>query len=376
MTALLPAAPASTPLLASWPAPECWLDTDETELVCRAVLDVTHNVKSFCLASPDGSVFAFEPGQFVTLELEIDGQSISRCYTISSPPTRPHLLSITVKRVTGGPVSNWLHDTMAPGARLRVRAPLGGFTLRAPVAARYLFLSAGSGITPLMSMTRTLADLGSDADVLFVHSARTPADIVFRRELDAITAVHPNIRVAYVCEADHETERWQGLRGRLSAAVLMAMAPDVHERVTYTCGPAPYMASVRTILTELGCDLASYHEESFTFETVVAALGADADAPGTDADDDSGIVTHSVELVRSGVTLRCGATQTILDAAYAAGVRVPASCTQGMCGTCKSSKLSGEVDMQHNGGIRPREIAQGKILLCCSTPLGDVRIDA
>ena len=63
-------------------------------------------------------------------------------------------------------------------------------------------------------------------------------------------------------------------------------------------------------------------------------------------------------------------------AAYAAGVRVPASCTQGMCGTCKSSKLSGEVDMQHNGGIRPREIAQGKILLCCSTPLGDVRIDA
>lgn len=209
-----------------------------------------------------------------------------------------------------------------------------------------------------------------------MHSARTPADIVFRRELDAITAVHPNIRVAYVCEADHETERWQGLRGRLSAAVLMAIAPDVHERVTYTCGPAPYMASVRTILTELGYDLASYHEESFTFETVVAALGADADAPGTDADDDSGIVTHSVELVRSGVTLRCGATQTILDAAYAAGVRVPASCTQGMCGTCKSSKLSGEVDMQHNGGIRPREIAQGKILLCCSTPLGDVRIDA
>lgn len=375
MTALLPQTPASAPLLAPGPARECWLDADETELVCRAVLDVTHDVKSFCFAAADGSVFAFEPGQFVTLGLEIDGQAISRCYTISSPPTRPHLLSITVKRVPGGPVSNWLHDTMTPGARLRVRAPLGGFTLRAPLAAKYLFLSAGSGITPLMSMTRTLADLACDADVLFVHSARTPADIVFRRELDAIAAVHPGIRVASVCEADHETERWQGLRGRLSAAMLLALAPDVHERLTYTCGPAPYMAAVRTILAEIGYDLAGYHEESFTFETVVAALGAEPDAPGTDAPVDTGIVTHSVEFVRSGVTLRCGATQTILDAAYAAGVRVPASCTQGMCGTCKSTKLSGDVDMRHNGGIRPREIAQGKILLCCSTPLGDVRID-
>ena len=171
-------------------APAVWGADDRVTLRCAAVLDVTHDVKSFVLEpvtapGAQGAVFDFEPGQFITLLLEIDGMPVSRCYTISSPPTRPHRISITVKRVSNGPVSNWLHDTVVPGTELTVAAPGGAFTLTAPAAGSYLFLSAGSGITPLMSMTRTLVDLGADADIAFVHSARTPADIVFRRELDA-----------------------------------------------------------------------------------------------------------------------------------------------------------------------------------------------
>lgn len=366
-------------------APDCWDDQDQTELVCRTVLDITHDVKTFMFAAEGDKVFHFEPGQFITLQLEIDGQPISRCYTISSPPTRPHLIAITVKRVIEGPVSNWLHDNVVPGTRITVLAPLGQFTISGSPEpkTKYLFLSAGSGITPLMSMTRTLFDLGSDADILFVHAARTPADIIFRRELEAIAAVAPNIQVINICETDYPSERWTGLRGRLTGAALQAIAPDLDERITYTCGPPPYMAAVRRILGEAGYDMAKYNEESFSFESLPVAEQAAADplhladeADGTTSTADADVKTFDVEFVRSGRTVTVSADQFVLDAAVAAGMRLPSSCTQGMCGTCKSTMLDGSVDMQHNGGIRPKEIAQNKILICCSKPLSDLRIEA
>ena len=361
-------------------APDCWAEEDQAELVCRTVLDITHDVKTFVFGAPDGGVFHFEPGQFITLQLEIDGHPINRCYTISSPPTRPHLISITVKRVLGGPVSNWLHDNVTPGTKLTVLAPLGQFTLASPVRKKYLFLSAGSGITPVMSMTRALSDLGSDADIVFVHNARTPADIIFRRELEAIAAVQPNIKVVHICEGDYPSERWMGLRGRLSAAALQAIVPDLSERVTYTCGPPAYMAAVRRILTESGYDLADYHEESFDFESLPAgeqqAREAEQPADGDGSDGAAEEASFTIEFVRSRKTVTCGAKQFVLDAALAAGLRPPSSCSQGMCGTCKTVMLEGSVDMQHNGGIRPKEVAAGKILICCSTPLSDLRIEA
>jgi glycine betaine monooxygenase B len=364
-------------------APDCWGDEDQAILVCRRVFDITHDVKSFHF-EPDGEyAFSFDPGQFITLQLDIDGERIDRCYTISSPPTRPHLISITVKRVIGGTVSNWLHDNVTDGTRVTAQAPLGGFTITGQPAPKYLFLSAGSGITPVMSMTRTLYDLGSDADVLFVHSARTPADIIFRHELEAIAAVMPNIRVLHVCEGD----RWTGPRGRLSTPMLQALVPDLSERETYTCGPAAYMASVRRILGEVGYDMRKYREESFSFERLPATDvplpvdGAGQSAGAEDVDDSRPASTenntsYSVEFVRSGRFVTCGADEFVLDAALAAGLRLASSCTQGMCGSCKTTMLSGEVDMQHNGGIRPREVAENKILVCCSKPLSDLRIDS
>lgn len=359
------------------PAPECWAEDDHAVLVCRQVLDITHDVKSFHFVPEQGGTFSFDPGQFVTLELEIDGVKINRCYTISSPPTRPHTLAITVKRVPGGPVSNWLHDNVTPGTRLSAYAPLGAFTITRTRATKYLFLSAGSGITPLMSMTRTLFDLGSDADILFVHSARTPYDIIFRRELDAIAAVMPNFRVVHVCEADYPAERWMGHRGRLTRSMLESIAPDLAERTTFTCGPQPYMTAARGLLEETGYDMARYHEESFSFDSLPTVEQPPAPEPPAEGAVPSAVETgYSVEFVKSGKTITCRPDESILDAALTAGLRLPSSCSQGVCGTCKLQKLAGEVDMKHNGGIRPKEIAADKILICCSTPLSDVRIEA
>lgn len=360
-------------------APEVWDTVDRATLRCAAVLDVTHDIKSFVfepVAVPGAvaGIFHFEPGQFITLFLEIDGLPISRCYTISSPPTRPHRLSITVKRVPGGPVSNWLHDNVFPGSELLVAAPGGAFTLTSPAAGKYLFLSAGSGITPLMSMTRTLADLGADVDVAFLHSARTPADIVFRHELAAHAALLPGLTVSHVCEGDHVSEVWTGPRGRLTPELLVALVPDLHERTVYTCGPGPYMAAVRDILGGLGYDMAGYHEESFVFPTApTIAEPADGDVPAVPADEPA--TGFTVDFPKLGKSVVCRPDQTILDAALTAGIRVASACGEGMCGTCKSSLVCGEVDMNHHGGIRPREIREGKILLCCSTPKSDLQLE-
>lgn len=358
-----------------------WGEADSSTLVCRRVLDITHDVKTFLFESEHPALFHYDPGQFITLRLQIDGRAVDRCYTISTPPTRPHLIGITVKRQPGGLVSNWLHDTMGPGQRISADGPFGLFSAARHPARKYLFLSAGSGITPLMSMTRALYDLGSDTDVLFVHSARTPSDIIFRRELDVMAGVAPTIRVAHVCERDAPREPWVGLRGFLTGEMLRVLAPDLDERAVFCCGPAPYMAAVRRMLVDAGFDMAGYHEESFSFEDLpVEELPAVED---TDVADDSGppsaaapAAVFSVEFVRSGRTFTCGVDENVLDAAYAAGLAPASSCGQGMCGTCKTTMLSGAVDMQHNGGIRPREIAQNKLLICCSKPLSDLRIDA
>lgn len=361
-----------------WSRRAVWGEGETTTgLICRQVHTVTSDVKTFLFEPEQPAIFAHEPGQFVTLKLQIDGREIDRCYTISTPPTRPRLLGITVKRQLGGVVSNWLHDTMTPGRRIEADGPLGIFTTTLHPADKYLFLSGGSGVTPLMSMTRTLYDLGSDADIVFVHSARTPADIIFRHELDAMASTAPGVRVAHVVERDSVTEPWTGLRGFLGPEMLRLLAPDLAEREIFCCGPAPYMTAVRRMLIDAGFDMQRYHEESFSFSDLAVQEIA-APAAGTPAD--QGVVpettTFSVEFTRTGRTFVCGAGQNVLDAAFEAGLTPPSSCTQGMCGTCKTTLVSGTVDMQHMGGIRPREIAQGKVLICCSKPTSDLTIDS
>jgi ferredoxin-NADP reductase len=252
--------------------------------------------------------------------------------------------------------------------RLQALGPMGEFTCLPRVGQKYLFLTGGSGITPLMSMARAHDDLAGGADIAFVHNARSPADIIFRRELDLLASRHPGFRVTAICETDSPDERWGGFRGRLSLPMLRLIAPDFIEREIFTCGPAPYMAAVRAMLAEAGFHMAHYHEESFDFATLTGLSMADpAPAVATEG--------FRVEFTKSGQMVICDAETTVLDAARAAGLRLPSSCTKGLCGTCKSRMVSGQVEMNHAGGIRQREIDQGMVLLCCSRPRADLVID-
>nr|WP_233885481.1 hybrid-cluster NAD(P)-dependent oxidoreductase [Paraburkholderia flagellata] len=361
---------------AFWGAlPERWTSEVEETLECCHVWQETHDVKSFFLRSPQGRTFSFEPGQFLTLELEIDGEPINRCYTISSSPARPHTISITVKRVPGGKVSNWLHDNLRPGISLRVLGPAGEFTCARHPAPKYLFLSAGSGVTPLMSMSRAHHDLAEDRDIVFVHSARTPDDIIFARELELIASSRANFRTSFVCERVGARTDWPGVTGFLSLPLLKLIAPDFMEREIFTCGPAPYMKAVRDLLDEAGFARERYHEESFSFEALTAQADERATSPPAESDSSVETASFKITFAKSRREIQCGPQQTVLDAARQAGVRLASSCSQGMCGTCKVKLVSGQVEMKHSGGIRQREIDQGMALLCCSKPLSDLVVD-
>lgn len=345
-------------------------EVDDT-LICRQVRSETHDVKTFVFSAPEPRLFQFRPGQFLTWEFEIGGRRNNRCYTIASSPARPHLISITTKRVPGGEVSPWMHDTMRPGMAVHAVGPMGDFTCAGYTARKHLFLSGGSGITPLMSMARCHDDLASEVEIVFVHNARSPTDIIFRTELEDLARHRPGFRFVPVCEADAPGLPWHGLRGRLSLPMLRLIAPDLAEREIFTCGPAPYMATVRAMLGEAGFNMAHYHEESFDFTTLNAAV---APAP-TSTSNVAPAAGFNVVFSKSGRAIVCDPDRTILESALTAGLRLPSSCTKGMCGTCKSRMQSGEVDMNHQGGIRKREIDQGMILLCCSRPKADLVID-
>ncbi|SAL54600.1 ferredoxin oxidoreductase [Caballeronia udeis] len=345
-----------------------WPSSEQQTLICCRIVEETHDVRTFEFRTEDGLPVRFEPGQFMTVSGTVQGQSVARCYTISSPPTRPYLVSITVKRVPGGVMSNWLHENMKPGNQLHAYGPSGAFTSTASAAPKSLYLSAGSGVTPLMSMTRASVDLGLDRDIAFVHSARTPADIVFREELQRLVKLSPRLKVFFVCEGIGNEKTWVGATGRLSIQLLSEWLPDYADREVFTCGPAGYMSAVRDLLREGGHDPARYHQESFDISAAVAPEPA---APERERAQD----TFTVKLSRSSKTFTMGVSETVLSAAKKAGVVIASSCTQGVCGTCKTKVLEGTVDMKHNGGIREREVQKGFRLLCCSRPTSDLVLE-
>ncbi|MDG4897453.1 hybrid-cluster NAD(P)-dependent oxidoreductase [Mesorhizobium sp. WSM4976] len=337
-----------------------WADTSPQAMLCRGLIDETHDVKTFVFSAASGEMFSFHAGQYVVLNLTIDGAAVARSYSVSSPPTRPLDLHITVKRTPGGLVSNWLHDNLRRGDEIMIEGPLGSFNLHGLPTEKPLFLGGGSGITPLMSMLRSLTDRASDLDLRLVYSARSPRDIIFRSELDALAARFRNLSVTCVCSKGDTA--WAGPTGRIDAPMLLGLVPDLGERTVYACGPEQYMRAMRGGLGEAGVDPRRYHEESFG-----GGLGGFAPVEST--------VSSTVHFARSGSEHRCAPGETLLDAARKVGVYVPTGCQQGICGTCRIAKLSGEVAMHDLGGLTPEEKSAGFVLACCSRAQGAVLLD-
>ncbi|MCB1477325.1 MAG: hybrid-cluster NAD(P)-dependent oxidoreductase [Tepidamorphaceae bacterium] len=350
---------------------EPWNDELQS-LEVIAISDEADGVKTFAFRSDNQTWFRYRPGQFITLELPVDADApIYRTYTLASSPSRPFSISVTVKAQPDSIGTRWMFENLKPGSFVRAYGPTGTFSLHNHPAGKYLFISAGSGVTPMMSMLRWLNDCAPWTDVAFINCARSPEDVLFRKELELTGHRMPGLSIDFLVEKRSVSEKSFGYKGRIDAVRLPLLVSDFKDREVFCCGPEPFMRAVREILEQSGFDMAQYHEESFgkpRDEAVEAAI--ETSALGAEGD------SFPILFAMSETEGACLPDQTVLQAARANGVRVAAACELGLCGTCKVKKRKGEVSMNHNGGILDHEIEDGYILACCSTPLSPLEIEA
>lgn len=354
-------------IAASSPA-TVWRDSEKLE--CVSVLPEVSDTVTFTFRAPSGALFDFLPGQFITLEIPLADGAVHRTYTISSSPSRPRSLSITVKAQPGSLGTRWLLNNLKPGTLLKASGPAGQFSHINYPAEKYLFLSAGSGITPMMSMTTWMYDHGTEPDIVFVNCARRPSDIIFKNQLEHMASRLPGTDVKWVVEESERYSPWTGFQGRFNQLMLGLMAPDYLEREVFCCGPEPFMQAVRDALTGLGYDMDRYHQESFG-----APIATEADVPELDDVVPDAELMAKLVFAASDKEATCTQNDTVLAVTRTAGLNIPSGCTFGVCGTCKIKKLAGEVHMVHNGGISEDDIEDGYILACCSYPMGSVTVD-
>jgi ferredoxin-NADP reductase len=220
----------------------------------------------------------------------------------------------------------------------------------------------------MMSMTRYMSDVAPLSDITFINCARGPSEIVFRSELEYLARFMPNLNLGFIVEGRGQMELWSGLTGRIDKAKIALLAHDFLDRTVFCCGPDVFMNFVSSSLDAAGFDMSRYHQESFR------PAAADLEPEPTVSAD--GEIATSIRFTMAGKDVACKPGQTILQAARGAGIRIGAACESGLCGTCKVMKLSGDVEMNHNGGILDDEIDEGYILACCSRPKTDVQIEA
>jgi ferredoxin-NADP reductase/anaerobic selenocysteine-containing dehydrogenase len=342
----------------------------DTPLYVTEIIQDTHNVYTFRLQGDPLCRFVYWPGQFCTLVLPIDGKRVVRSYSISSTPTRPYVLEITIKRVQGGLVSNWMPDNIKVGDRIEISGPKGKFCLvPGKIPEKILFLGAGSGVTPLMSMARWLCDVSADVDMKFFNSIQTPSDIVFHRELEMLAARYRSFDPVLITTSRGTGHGWTGLRGRINRHMLDLVAPDLHERQVYMCGPEGFMTAARVLLTDMAFNLANLHAESFATARSAndEAARAEAPAPGD---------AVTIEFARTGKRVAASKQLPLLETAEANGVELEYGCRTGNCGECKVRVLSGEFHANVDDGITAEERAAGYVLSCVASPRGDCVVDA
>lgn len=386
-----------------------WTEGDLLCHCCR-IIDETPDVKTFCFVAEPPVLFSYQPGQFVNLQIEMDGQSVIRPYSISSSPTRPYHLSITVKRVPAadpdsppGLVSNWLHDHLMVGDRVKfLNGPLGQFTCLPHLPAKMLLISAGSGITPMISMSRWVQDTLAESDIVFLHSARTPDDIVFRTELETMSAQMPNFRLAITLTRSLPGRSWMGFTGRISKSMLALIAPDLMERAVFVCGPERFMQDIRSTLEAMNFPMQNYQEESFGGkksppksiqleerlepQTVISNGNSFSNGSSnsnrhqleiTDSATATTAETAAVHFTKSGKTVAADGSTSILELAEQEGIQLPSACRVGACGACKVLTQQGQIHYDTPPmALSAADKQVGYALACVAYPVDRIEVEA
>ncbi len=297
----------------------------------------------------------YTAGQFVQVSVEVDGVRRTRCFSPAGSQHRADgLLEFTVKAHPDGFVSRFLHDHAAPGMVVGLSQADGTFTLPQPRPDRLVLISGGSGVTPVLSMLRTLCDEQYTGEVVFLHYTRTAADLPYLAELRTLADHHDNVRVVLA----HTADQGGDLRGHFEETHLADIAPWYADASAYLCGPASLMAAVREHYAAKGIE-DQLHSEEFVLASVAM--------PDGDVD---GAVSGAVSF---GDTVVDNSGATLLEQAEAAGLSPEYGCRMGICFSCTKVKTSGCTRNVRTGDLHTEP--DSEIQLCISVPVGDVEID-
>ena len=312
------------------------------------------NTVTFVL-KPNKHFLGFKAGQHVNITLEVNGIRLTRSYSLTNIPDKKGLLAITVKAVENGKVSQYLCQHAQVGDIIELGQAFGEMTLDATSHHNaYVFLAAGSGITPLMSLIRQLTVDELSHPISLIYWAKTRAELCFVQELQRIAAKNSHFSVHYVLTAEAHLLVGE-LSGRPTTELLNQVIPDIKNSQVFACGNAGFVDSVR--------DLVAQHALLFLAESFSAPVISHS----------SGVGTVRVELKASQKTLELSASQSLLTALEAQGIQVSSGCRMGICNTCACSKLAGATQHMQTGELENEP--QSALRLCVNRANSDLILD-
>jgi ferredoxin-NADP reductase len=322
---------------------------DYHALLIDDIIEETADSRSFVLEIPAALAadFAYTAGQFCTFRATIDGAEVVRSYSMSSSPDVGDPYAITVKRVPGGLMSNWMIDTLSVGMSIDVMRPAGLFVLHETDAPLMAF-AGGSGITPVLSVIKSALALTS-RQITLAYANRDASSVIFRAELEQLVAASEG-RFSLHLHLDAES-------GFLDPASCAALIGERGDADFYVCGPGPFMDTVEAALEMVGITQTQLFIERFAAADDVPAI---TESSATET------VQIQLDRKRKSVDYRLG--DTILDTARRAGMGPPFSCEGGNCGTCMALVELGSASMRVNNALTPQEIEEGWVLTCQAIP--------
>lgn len=335
------------------------------------IIDESHKVKTFVL-DPGPRWPRHRAGQFVPVTAEIDGVRTTRCYSLSSAPTlatnqsgQAPTIALTIKRVDGGRMSSHFHDTIRVGDVMGLGVPTGDFVLEGTDSRALLLLSAGSGITPVMSILRDLAANDAVDDIVFVHAARSGGDVIFRDELQRLAQRHPGLKLHFFFDDS-------GQSGRLDPTTLRECVPDVVQRNTYMCGPAGWMDLLTPLWVEAGIE-PRLHVEHFSAIPRASERSSGVHVVPSGAPRDDIVSRKRVTLTKTNHSLLASIQGPLLEDIEHSGVSPAFGCRIGICNTCVCRKRAGVVENTRTG-VRSSEPDE-EIKLCISRAVSDLELE-
>ena len=330
-------------------------------LVLAQIEQQTHDTKTLRFLVSKERRLCAKPGQFLTFQWTVNGQRMPRSYTISSSPTCSNYVEITPKRMENGCVSVFLNDQAKPGLTVEATGPYGQFYFDERIHSSIVLLAAGSGITPMISMLRYIADLKVSASVMLLYFVRTSKDIIFATELERLKRSLPNFKYT-VCLSQPD-DNWTGCSGHLTEQLISQHVPDPLQNTFFLCGPRGFMENARQMLTALGVSPNRIAQESFG-----------ENSKSVDPPPSGGVVT--LVFTQSQLVCEASARSILLEVAEKNGVYIPSGCRHGLCGTCATRVLCGAVHMDSEAGLTPEQKAAGYVLPCVSRADGTVVLSA